>query len=182
MSRIKIKSFQLFQPADINQLSEPLIKLISFPAKGGGLKYDLSIKLAKAVEKAAKEFQEFRINLLEEMAFEKIIMLKGAEREIKTKFAIIDASKETKDENLIKIVDGDEVKGKKILGSNYDLGAKLAEFQKQINDQLNAEIELDCYPIKLTKLDKEDCSDLDFIALESFISDDRSTGSLIMVN
>ncbi|NJD23349.1 MAG: hypothetical protein FIA82_11890 [Melioribacter sp.] len=72
------------------------------------------------------------------------------------------------------MINGTEAEGRKILDNSYDLGDKMEEFQKQLDELLNMEIELECYPIKLSKLEAEaDCSQLNFGALEDFIDDDR---------
>ncbi|MFA5803702.1 MAG: hypothetical protein WC879_03570 [Melioribacteraceae bacterium] len=173
MSKLKIKYFNLFEAGDILKMNNGLEKLISFPAKSAALKYDLSIKLAKAAGKAIQDFDEMRVKLLNELSRKKMVLLNGAKEEIETKLKIIDAPKDAGEESLIKMIDGNEVKGKKVLENSYDLGDKMEEFQKQLNELLNMEIELECYPIKLSKLDAEDCTDLNFAALGSFIDDDR---------
>lgn len=181
MSVIKIKYFQLFEAVNLQNVNKDLAKLIFFPAKSAALKYDISIKLAKEVYKEIKEFHEFRMKLLEELAVTKKVLLHGAKDDIETKFTIVDAPKDAPKDSLIKIIDGTEVKEKKVLGQSYDLGDNMEKYQKQLDEILNKEIELECYPIKLSKLENEDCTDLNFVALESFIDDDRSTEKLSVI-
>ena len=76
---------------------------------------------------------------------------------------------------LIDSIDGEKVKGRKVLGDEYDIKDP-AEWNKRFNEFLDGEIELDCNQIRLSKLDAEDVgNDLRNIidALDDFIVDDR---------
>lgn len=178
MSNITVKHFQLFATSDkglnLQAINPHVQVLASLPAAGAGLRYDLHVKLTKAIEKAVKEFHEQRIKLCEELSEKKSIEYKDGRKE-ETLFEIIDADEKADGNNLIVKINDEKVEGKKILSQAYDLSKNKEEFDKRFVELLNLEIELDCKKIKLSKLDAEkDSSALDFRALENFIIDDRN--------
>lgn len=187
MSKIKIKQFQLFGigkegAVELNKLNPNVEALITFPAKNAGLKYDIDIKLNKAVAKAVTEFHEQHKKLLEDASTVKKVEFKNGKKE-ETRFKIVELSedeyKNFKQDALYNIlivsIDGKEVETPKRISAigEYDIAAR-EEFNKRWLDLLNLEIELDCWQIKLSKLEKDaDASMLNFAALEAFITDDR---------
>lgn len=174
MDYLKIKYAQLFMSGNIQIINPELKKLIEFPAKHAGLKYDISAKLGKAVQKALEEFEKLRTEKLIELAIKKKVLVKGAKEPVETQSTIIEATDKTPDAELIIEINGEKVKEKKMLGNSFDLGEKMEGFTKYLNELVDTEIELNCYPIKLSKLEQEaDCSSLSFIALDAFIKDDR---------
>ena len=177
MSKVKVKFIQLFNPLNIQQMNPELEKLIVFPTKRAGLKYDTNIKLNQAVAKAIKDFEEMRKKLCEENSRLKLINYVSG-REEETFFTVAAPKEELKspkewEDRLIAKIDGVDVTDHKVLESRYDI-VDTNEFQKLFGDLLETEIELECYTIKLSKLSEEDCSDLNFAMLEPFIEDDRS--------
>lgn len=175
---ISIKQFQLFQVTEeavnINLLNPVIETLLQFNAEKAGLRYDLQIRLTKAIEKAVKEFHEQRIKLCEELSEKKNVEFKDGRKE-DVLYEVVDADEKADVNNLIVKINDVKVKGKKTLSAAYDLTKNKEEFEKRFIELLNMEIELDCKKIKLSKLDDEkDSSILNFIALENFIIDDRS--------
>jgi len=172
MSKIKVKFFHLFNPQKIQEMNTALLELINFKAKRAALKYDLNIKLNKAVANALKDFEEMRKKLCEDNSVSRIIELKSGHKTL-TSMKIVETADEKNENRLIAKIDGVEVEGNKVVGDSFDI-KDMDEFDRQFRELLETEIELDCYPIKLSKLEmEEDCSVLNFIPLEPFIEDNR---------
>lgn len=177
MSNIKIKQFQLFKiegnKINTEEINPALNALLSYKPEGAALRYDIQTRLSKAVDKALKEFGEQHKSLLEELSVKKKVKLKN-NNEFETHLEIIEATDKNKTEELIIEIDEQKVKGKKIIGAVYDLGNKKEEFNKRFIDLLGVEIELDCYPLKLSRFDKEKNlpAEINFGALDDFIIDD----------
>lgn len=177
MNKITIKHYQLFEIKNglisLEKINKALKSLLELKIKKAGLQYDVRIRLGKAIDKALNDFQELRKSLCEELsAKKKVKMVSG--NEFETFFAVIDAKEKYDPKDLIAEIDGQKVEGNKILANIYDLDSNKEEFDRRFYELINLGIELDCYPIKLSKLDaEEDSSNLDLIALENFIIDDR---------
>ncbi|MBI1936651.1 MAG: hypothetical protein HYS25_00860 [Ignavibacteriales bacterium] len=177
MSNIKIKHYQLFKHTangiEISEKNPALQALLTHKAEGVSLRYDIQRKLSKSIEKALSDFSAEHKSLLEELSTNKKIKLKSGD-ELETKMEIINATEQSKVDEIIAEIDGTTVKGEKIIGVVYDLGDKKEEFNKRLIELLNLEIELECNPIKLSKLDKEKClpAEIDFGVLDDFITDD----------
>lgn len=151
---MKVKLYQLVNK-EMNGVNPDLINLMTFEAKNAGLRYDIQTKLAKAVIKEYKNLQEAREALCRSLAVEKEVTIDG--EVVKTPFII------------------EEKEGVKTITQTYDIPIENEdEFNRQLMELLQNEVELHCYPISLRKLDLEpDTSKLNFAALESFIVDDR---------
>lgn len=174
MSKIKIKFQQLLEPNKPG-LNKELNKFIQFPAKHANLKYDLNLKLSKAIVLAFEDYETLRQKLCEENSKERTVVFQNG-KEIKTRMIISDAPADTDKDLLIATVDGDEVKGK-IIGDRYDI-IDQDNFDKLFGELLLTDIELNAYPIKLSRLEAEDdCSSINFAALEPFIFDDRENAN-----
>lgn len=175
MDKIKVNFIQLFNPENIQEPSPALNGLINFSAKRASLKYDLGIRLNKAVNSARKDFESMRRKLCEDNSRVKEIEFVSG-KEIETMMKIVDAEEgiKTNADMLIAKIDGFEIDGEKnkVIGASYDI-IDMDEFNKQFFELLTTEIELDCYPVKLSKLELEqDCSTLDFTNLAPFIEND----------
>lgn len=185
MSNITIKQFQLFKTdkdgIHLEEITPALKALLNYKPEGAAFKYDIQIKLSKAIDKALRDFSEQHKSLLDELSVKKKVKLRN-KKEFETQSEIIDAKEKSKadknfkydPEDIIIEIDGVKVRGEKILGNNYDLSDKKEEFNKRFIDLLNVEIELNCYPLKLSRFDKEKSipEELDFAVLEDYIIDD----------
>lgn len=179
MSNIKIKFVQLFavEPGkglNIQQINPEIEALINLKAKSAQLKYDLQSKLSKAIDKALKEFDELRLKVIKENSHQHEVEFEDGTKE--TINYVLEPMDEEEYKNLtdeqrkkvIAVVDG--TAGPMKIKNAYDV---TEDFQPKFNELLNVEIELNCYPIKLSRLNaEEDCSSLNFAALENFIHDD----------
>lgn len=177
MSKIKIKFIQLFgvdaaNGLNINQVNPQIDALINLPAKGAQLRYDLQSKLGKAIEKAFKEFEEERRKLLELCSLKKEVEFEDGEKKT-IGYAVEKMSEEeytalTEDQRkkVIHMIDGQEVGPHKI-ENRYDV---TEEFHGKFNELLNVEIELNCYPIKLSRIVNEELSFVDVAETEELKS------------
>lgn len=152
---MKVKLYQIVN-IDLNDINPDLQKLIAFNARNAGLRYDIQVKLAKAVCKEYNDFQEARESLCRNLSTIKEVEIEG--EKVSTPFIV------------------EEIDGKPTITKTYDIPAdKDNEFNVQLMELLQNEVELNCYPISLRKLDAEpDTSMLDFGVLEPFIIDDRN--------
>jgi hypothetical protein len=151
---MQVKLGYIMSP-DLNGLHPELVKFLNFNAKHAGLRYDLQSKLAKAVVKEVESLQEQRVKLCEAYSIEKEIEIDGEKK--KTKLVVV------------------EKDGKLVEGDKYDIPQeKNADFDRELNELLDNEVEISAYPISLKKLESEaDTSALNFFYLEPFIKDDR---------
>lgn len=180
MSNIKIKFVQLFavdaeKGLQLNKINPDIDALINLKAKSAQLRYDLQSKLGKAVDKLIKKFEEERMKLLDSCSYKKEVEFEdGTKKTIN--YAVENVSEEEyaaltdeQRKQIIFSIDG-EVVGPKKIENRYDV---TDEFPEKFTELLNVEDELSCYPIKLSRLNaEEDCSSLNFAALENFIYDD----------
>lgn len=168
MAQIKIKFADLFSPGDFRKLQSGLESLLKFKARSAALKYDIEIKLNKAVTKAIQEFEDLRTSLCREHSNVKTIINPDGTKE--DTYYVIEPVKEKDPEQEIVRVDGTELQG--VIAPRYDI-KDMQEYSKRFKDLLETEIELDCYPVKLSKLEaEEDLSGIDFSSLEKFIIND----------
>lgn len=171
MNKIKIKFIQLFAFEDglinIFKLNNSLNTLLTYKAKKAALKYDIEIKLKKAVDKALTDFEQLRVSLCKELSnIKKITFKNGGEEE--TYYKVEPLSEKNKRENdYVCKVNGVDFEGE--ISQQYDI-VDMNEFDKRIKELLMTEIELDCYPIDLSKLEAEgEIKDIEFTGLENFI-------------
>lgn len=172
------------------QINKGLDSLFAFKAKNAGLNYDIKTRLLKAVNERLAEFTASLTELQKSYAINKEVEFEDGKKE-KTNLRLIDVpkleekkakhSKENTEQklNLIISVNNKSVKTKEVLGqiidtTSYDVPKeKIEEMTKQINELLETEIELSCYPIKLSKLNaEEDTSSIAFEYLDLFINND----------
>jgi len=183
MSKLKIKNFQLLTMDEKGiRPYERALKFCGFPAKSAALRYDLGIKLQNAIVEEYQNFEKMRVEVLKELCINKKVVLKnekGEQNEIDTKQKIVDAPKEHKGDFVFRI-DGKEVEGKKIISNEFDLGDNRKEFDKRFAELLELDVELNCYPIKLSKLEADDNfsawldeNEITLAQLEPYIEDDR---------
>ena len=173
MSLVTIKQFRLFEinenGVQIEKVNEFLEALINLKVEKAALRYDLQVKLAKAVEKAVAEFHEQRKKLLEDLAVKKTVTLFDGSNQESDKI-VVDAKEDSPESSLVVKINDEPVEGKKILSDNYDVD--LPEFFKKLGEVLDLDIPLECYPIKLSRLNMENIGDLNMRALEPFLLDD----------
>lgn len=174
MEKIKLKFIDLFTVENgelvISRTNTALQSLLNFKAKSAALKYNIEIKINKAVKKAIEEFEELRNSLCREHSIlKKIINADGLTEE--TYYIFEPVKDDTKKDNgIIVTLEGGDTKG--IIIPQYDI-KDMDGFNKEFVELLNTKVELDCYPISLSKLETEkDTSSIDFAALENFIMND----------
>lgn len=193
--QITIKQGELFvydpqmRLLKIDAVNQSLLQLLQFKAKSAHLKYDIEVKLRKAVQKALEEVGEQNKNLLE--LHSKKTKVKIGSKEFDTPFKVLSKKEHEKNKaeaeaaakekgyeyqsigNEVNIdgVNGKPTKNMIMLEGVYNLENKEA-YQKELLAAMEVEVTLDCFKLRLSLLNNEDCSKLDFEALEKFIEDD----------
>ena len=192
--KAKVKHIQLFHiepnevkglpgKLDLGKNNQSLMELLNFKAKSAALNYDIDIRLREAVVKATQEFHIQHKKLLEDCSIKKKIKFVN-DNEIETFYKIVEVTEEDfkklsmehKKDLIIDSVDGNPIETISRLSpdNGYDI-KDIDDFNKRFNELLDHEIELICYPIKISKLELEpDCSMLNFAQLKPFLKDDRN--------
>lgn len=186
---IKCKFKDLFDTGNKSaaiEINKGLASLFGFTAKNAGLNYDIKTRLLKSVNERIAEFSDSLTKLKESFSTEKEIEFKNGTKE-KTYLKLIDVpvpDKKSKEkgkeiQNLIIAVNGKSVVTKESIGkmidtTSYDIPAeKIDELTDRINELLETDIELNCFSIKLSKLNNEaDTSSIAFEHLDLFINND----------
>lgn len=155
--KIEIPLGYLFNQ-DLSGLNPALVSFITMGPRHSGLKYDIEIRLSKAIDQELKNFDESRTSLCESFA-EETEYINAEGKTIKTKF-------------IVK-TDAD---GKQSEEKGYNIPEdKKEEFNKRFIELLENKVELNCNKIKLSKLENEnDVSSQNFRYLEPFIQDDMN--------
>ena len=167
----------------IGNYQQGLQSLFNLKPKSAGLNYDINTRLKNAIDERLAEFYKELNVINEEYAVEKEIETAIGEKK-KTKLKLVDLPPQSKPdkkakefgdhprENVVTMLNGKKVR--KVIINQYDVPEdKMKEVNEKINDLLRTDIQLNCNPIKLSKLDaEEDTSSVAFQYLDKFIVDD----------
>jgi len=171
MIKVKYSDILTYDPDSKGfRLNNSLSSLMEAPFKSGLLKYTCQVKLRNAITNAVSEYDKQRQMILESHSKKKTVKFKNGRVE-NIYFQIVDAGDNVSDDELIEVIDNQPVEGRKTILPIYDIEDSSAVVS-ELNELINSYVELPVEKIKLSKLENEDCSKIDFSLLENFIEED----------